>query len=83
MATVNEQAIRVLYEGLNSKREFRRVIYYPFMDGYVLLLITDADGNQVDFIRPDRFSRRYLPEEYWDDVPKNFQPGRPDPEWDR
>jgi len=80
-AEINHNAVRVLWEGLNSKREFRRVLYFPYMDGYVMLLVTDANGKTINTICDYEISRKYLPEEYWDDVPSRYTFGRLDPEW--
>jgi hypothetical protein len=80
---INHHAVRVLWEGLNNKKEFRRVLYLPYVDGYVTLLVTDADGMTVQVLRDVEISKQYLPEEYWDDVPENYTWGRPDPDYDR
>ena len=77
---VNDAAVRVLFEGLNGRGEFRRVLYFPYMDGYVSLLVTDANGNVVWQITPQEISKQYLPEEYWDDVTSEWTFGHPDSE---
>ena len=50
---INHNAVRTLWEGLNAKQEFRRVLYLPFVDGYVMLLVTDVDGNTIRSIKAD------------------------------
>jgi hypothetical protein len=49
------------------------------MDNYVMLLVTDADGNTKQTIRAEDFSKQYLPDEYIDDVPDEYTWGRVDP----
>ena len=71
--------VKVLWEGLNGD-QFRRVLYLPYVDGYVMLLVTDADGKTVDSLRADRISQRYLPEEYCHDVPSEYANYPPDPD---
>lgn len=76
---VAEHAIRVLYEGLNARQMWRRVIYYPYVDGYVTLLITDADGDVKHVLEAQDVSMHNLPDEYIDDVPFEYRPHIPDP----
>ena len=76
---VNEHAVRILYEGLNANQQWRRIIYYPYMDGHVQLLITDAEGDVKNVLEAQDVSMHNLPDEYIYDVPFEYRPHIPDP----
>jgi hypothetical protein len=44
-----------------------------------MLLVTDAEGNTIRAIRPEDFSKQYLPKKYWNDVTSDYTWGFPDP----
>ncbi len=74
MAEVNKYAIKLLWEGLNAQKARRKVYYYPFNDGYVMLLVTDEDGNTQSCIRPKDLFERFLDQEQWSDLPEAVRP---------
>lgn len=70
---INHHAVRTLWEGLNAEQDFRRVLYLPYVDGYVTLLVTDADGKTIRAIRDTDISKQYFPEKYNDDLPLEYR----------
>jgi hypothetical protein len=63
MIEVNKAGIQTIWEGRNKKGEFRRVLYIPYTDGYVVFGVTDKDGMLLKEILPDDISCQYLPKE--------------------
>jgi hypothetical protein len=80
IAEVNQNASRILYEGVNSDGELRRIVYLPYTDGFVQLLLTDSTGNTIDVITAQDISKQYLPETYYNDVPNDYTWGLPNAE---
>jgi protein-tyrosine phosphatase len=79
---INHVAVRTLWEGLNSQKQFRRVLYMPYMDGYCILFVTDADGNEIQSIKAEDISKQYIAtmsDEYFDDLPDDYKWAKPDP----
>ena len=70
---INHNAVRTLWEGLNRHKEFRRVLYLPYVDGYVMLLVTDADGVTMNSIRDTDICNHCLPGKYNHDVPLEYR----------
>ena len=70
---INHYAVRTLWEGLNKEKKFRKVLYLPYVDGYTVLLVTDTDGNTLDYIDDKRLCWVYFPEEYNSDLPVEYR----------
>ena len=61
---INQNATRLLWEGTNPKGEIRKVYYVEYVDGFHILLLTDADDNTVDHTTAGRICNRFLPWKY-------------------
>jgi protein-tyrosine phosphatase len=73
---INHNAVKVLWEGIvnqNPGQVFRRVLYLPYVDGYNMLLVTEADGTTVTSIRAEEISKQFFPEKYYDDLPDEYK----------
>lgn len=79
---INHHAVRVLWEGYNKSQQFRRVLYLPYMDGYVMLLVTDAEGKTITTMSEAALTQFILPKKYRDKLPEKVRPITYDPELD-
>jgi protein-tyrosine phosphatase len=66
---INRHATRLLWEGVNSHEQVRKVYYIEYEDGVHILLLTDAEGKTISYMDTMRICDRYMPWKWNDDQP--------------
>ena len=74
MAEIDHINVKLLYSGVNTRGEFRNVLYMPWTDGFAVLYISDENDQLVTTFEIKDISCLYMPEEYWHDLPFQFKP---------
>jgi len=73
---LNEAATRLLWTGMNDRKEVRKVYYIEYFDGLHLLILTDADDKFVAYIDARRICNRYMPWKYESVQPDQYAPAQ-------